>query len=105
MHRVCLQLCCMSRGWVITTRSIDLKSGCCGKDEDTQELRNVTDLSYRAGLLCGLGRGVVNISSRDPTHPELHLKTKCAALTGTVWKRQPSKREQASGTPIAEHHH
>lgn len=71
-----MQLVCKSRKWQITTRSIDIESGCCGRTQDTQDIRGVTDLSHKSSLACGLGRGTVKITSRDPSHPNLELRSR-----------------------------
>lgn len=73
-----VQLCCLSKKWKISEYQIELKSGCCGYQEDTLYTNRIKDISHESNCclhVCCCGRGTVVMHVADVTHPELHLTT------------------------------
>ncbi|CAG8510192.1 9438_t:CDS:2 [Ambispora gerdemannii] len=69
-------LICSSTKWRITTRRIDYISGICGSEENTLDLRRITDLKYKRSCVQLLvGRGTLTIFSNDNTDPVLKIST------------------------------
>ena len=68
------------------------ESGCCGTNEDTLDLRRITDISYSACIPCCCCRGTVTIMASDETDPTTKITTwftnelfhKCARPTSPL---------------------
>merc|ERR1712110_619674 len=71
-------MCCSSIRWTITNVRLDKKHGCCWTNDDTIDIRRITDLKYRAApaytrtCCC---RGTLVIFSGDATDPETTINT------------------------------
>ncbi|CAG8503955.1 4768_t:CDS:2, partial [Ambispora leptoticha] len=92
--------------WRITNRSIDYTTGLCGTEENTLDVRKITDLKYRRSCFQLLtGRGTLVIYSNDNTDPELRISSRGMRETYRKLKEVWTSGGVAPSVQIFEHHH
>lgn len=55
LTNVCaVQLCCVTRQWLVTKEMIQLQHGCCGSMEDTMYVKRIKDISFVSNCCCSV---------------------------------------------------
>ena len=50
----CVQLCCVTRQWLVTKEMIQQQHGCCGSKEDTMYVKRIKDISFDSNCFCSV---------------------------------------------------
>eukprot|EP01023_Acetabularia_acetabulum_P009221 TRINITY_DN14096_c0_g3_i1.p2 TRINITY_DN14096_c0_g3~~TRINITY_DN14096_c0_g3_i1.p2 ORF type:complete len:190 (-),score=32.61 TRINITY_DN14096_c0_g3_i1:245-814(-) len=80
----CAPLCCRTKQWRVTNQRIDTIEGCCGSEENTLDIRRITDIGFQSTCCVRAwccGRGTVLIKSDDATHPLMEITMCCNDIT------------------------
>jgi len=73
-HGIFSWCCCSQTWWTVTNRRIDVATGCCKNDQDTIDLRRVTDIKFHrtcGQLLCCRGTLVILTSEGNTQEYEI----------------------------------
>ena len=49
-----MQLCCVTRRWLVTKEMIQQQYGCCGSKEDTMYVKRIKDISFDSNCFCSV---------------------------------------------------